>query len=197
MAKVEITVFTDDVDGSDASETVTFGLDGVQYEIDLSGDNAGKLREALAAYMDKGRKVLALNGRPAKPGRVYQGGTRTAAKVDREQNKAMRDWWAANWKAADLVMPGEGNAAGRGRIPREVVAAYHQHGGRAVPALRAVPDPADMATSTGEATAKAARKNALKAVPVQFAPAETPGKVARKTRKATAGAAVAGAAAEG
>ena len=39
----------DDVDGSVASETVTFGLDARQYELDLSETNAATLRAALAS----------------------------------------------------------------------------------------------------------------------------------------------------
>ncbi len=47
----------DDVDGSPAAETVSFGLDGVQYQIDLSEGNATALREALAPYIGHGRRA--------------------------------------------------------------------------------------------------------------------------------------------
>jgi hypothetical protein len=50
-------VLEDDIDGTDADETVTFALDGVNYEIDLSAANADKLREALSLYIGHGRKV--------------------------------------------------------------------------------------------------------------------------------------------
>jgi|SRR5882724_877360 len=53
--KVEVTLI-DDLDSSKADETVTFGLDGTQYIIDLSGKNAKQLRESLAKYIDAGRK---------------------------------------------------------------------------------------------------------------------------------------------
>jgi hypothetical protein len=99
----------DDLSGSQADETVSFGLDGKSYEIDLSSKNAEKLRGALADYVAAARKA---------------GGTRRAAAaspahrpaVDREQNQAIREW--ARRKGMKVNE--------RGRIPSEVVAAYHQ-----------------------------------------------------------------------
>ena len=49
MAQRTQVIFEDDIDGSEAEGTVTFALNGVQYEIDLSNKNAEKLRKALAA----------------------------------------------------------------------------------------------------------------------------------------------------
>jgi hypothetical protein len=57
MARRVDIILTDDIDGSDASETLAFGLDGSAYEIDLSGENAAKLREALQPYLSVARKV--------------------------------------------------------------------------------------------------------------------------------------------
>ena len=56
MAQRVQIVLEDDVDGGVASETVTFGLDGVTYEIDLNDDNAGKLRDSLAAWVGNARR---------------------------------------------------------------------------------------------------------------------------------------------
>lgn len=53
--KVEVTLI-DDLDGSKADQTVTFGLNGTQYVIDLSDKNAKQLRESLAKYIDAARK---------------------------------------------------------------------------------------------------------------------------------------------
>lgn len=53
--KVEVTLI-DDLDGGDADETVSFGLDGTRYEIDLSAANAKKLRNGLAKFIDAARK---------------------------------------------------------------------------------------------------------------------------------------------
>jgi hypothetical protein len=47
----------DDLDGSEADQTVTYSLDGQEYEIDLSEENAAKFRETLEPYIDKSRPV--------------------------------------------------------------------------------------------------------------------------------------------
>ena len=44
MAQRIQVILIDDITGGDASETVNFALDNVSYEIDLSADNAAKLR---------------------------------------------------------------------------------------------------------------------------------------------------------
>jgi hypothetical protein len=44
MAQKLQTFFIDDLDGSEAEGTVLFGLDGTQYEIDLSTGHAKELR---------------------------------------------------------------------------------------------------------------------------------------------------------
>src|SRR5438034_4984630 len=68
MAKRTIQMLVDDVDGTEADETVRFGIDGIQYEIDLSKTNAEKMRGVLARYVEAGAKV----------GRAGAPGTRTA-----------------------------------------------------------------------------------------------------------------------
>lgn len=108
MAQQVITKFVDDIDGTEAVGTVTFGLDGKQFEIDLSETNAGRLRDALAEFIGKARKVSA---------KSRTTGTVTAAKpkVDREQSQAIREWAKANGH----------QVSDRGRISRDVVAAFH------------------------------------------------------------------------
>src|SRR5260370_7271645 len=56
MAQKVQVLLVDDLDGSEAAETVAFGLDGASYEIDLSTANAGKLRKDLAHSVDHPRK---------------------------------------------------------------------------------------------------------------------------------------------
>ena len=56
MAQRVVVTLSDDIDGSEAAETIAFGLDGKSYEIDLNEANAKKLRKALAPYVDAGRK---------------------------------------------------------------------------------------------------------------------------------------------
>lgn len=56
MAQKVHIVLVDDIDESEATETVTFGLDGVNYEIDLNDEHAAQLREALAGFIGHARK---------------------------------------------------------------------------------------------------------------------------------------------
>lgn len=70
MAQQIHVTLVDDIDQSPAAENVTFGLDGINYEIDLSEDNAQALRDALARYIAAGRRAggRAVRGRgPAAP----------------------------------------------------------------------------------------------------------------------------------
>lgn len=115
MARREIVVYTDDLDGTEGAETVKFGLDGVQYEIDLAEKNATKLREALAPFISAARKVG--RGGVVVGGRAARG--RSAA-ADREQNRAIREWAKREGK----------NISGRGRIPQEIIDEYHARAGR-------------------------------------------------------------------
>lgn len=98
MATMTTVTLVDDLDGSEAEESVTFALDGASYEIDLSEKNARKLREALAGYVEHARRVDgsrrgAGRGR-SRAGRGGRGGPRTAP--DREQTAAIREWARAN-----------------------------------------------------------------------------------------------------
>ena len=65
VAQTVITRFTDDLDGSQASGSVAFGLDGREYMIDLSDENAARLRDALAPYVAAARRVGRGRGRTA------------------------------------------------------------------------------------------------------------------------------------
>ncbi len=113
MAQKVTVTLVDDLDGGTAEETVEFGIDGVTYEIDLSNDNAGKLRDALAGYVAHARRAGGRRRASAAPPKRSGGGR---ASVDREQNAAMREWARKNgYKVSD-----------RGRIPAEVVEAYHK-----------------------------------------------------------------------
>jgi hypothetical protein len=104
--KIQVTL-VDDLDGGQAEETVTFGLDCSTYEIDLSSKNAQKLRDGIAAYVGAARKV----GRTGKRARTGGG----AATADREQNQAIREW--AKKKGLKV--------SERGRIPADIVEQYH------------------------------------------------------------------------
>jgi hypothetical protein len=114
MAQKVTVTLVDDLDGGTAEETVEFGIDGVAYEIDLSGGNALKLRDSLADFVSKARKAGGRRSKTAGPPRRSTGGGR--ASVDREQNAAIREWARKNGY----------NVSDRGRIPAEVLDAYHK-----------------------------------------------------------------------
>ena len=63
MAREVIEKLIDDLDGSEATETVTFGLDGTTYEIDLNKKNAAALRKAVEPYVKAARKGRSAGGR--------------------------------------------------------------------------------------------------------------------------------------
>lgn len=101
MAQNHIVELVDDLDGRKAAETVGFALDGTNYEIDLSKSNAQALRKALAPFVDASRVVT---GKAAR---------RNATRGPKPS--AVREW--ANANGHEL--------AERGRIPADVLAAYH------------------------------------------------------------------------
>jgi hypothetical protein len=115
MAKETITKLVDDLDGGVAHETVKFGLDGHQYEIDLSTKNAKKLRSELATFVEHGNRV---STRAAIPSR---GGRRTgSAPGHPDQNRAIREW--AQAKGYQIAQ--------RGRIRQDIVDAFNEKAGR-------------------------------------------------------------------
>ena len=57
MAAHTVVELLDDLDGTEADETVSFAVDGTSYEIDLNGQNAERLREALGEYIPHARKA--------------------------------------------------------------------------------------------------------------------------------------------
>lgn len=92
MARKVTVTMIDDIDGSVAVETVPIGLDGVAYEIDLSSDNAGKLRTTLAEYVQAARKLTGIGSKP----RVRRASTGTdsgpGANYSVAQRKEIREW---------------------------------------------------------------------------------------------------------
>ena len=73
MAQKIQTVFIDDLDGSEAEGTVRFGLDGTEYEIDLSAEHAQALRDALARYVRRPGGLAVAPGGPPAAGAGQQG----------------------------------------------------------------------------------------------------------------------------
>ncbi|MEU8813761.1 Lsr2 family protein [Actinoplanes sp. NPDC048796] len=111
MAKQVITLLTDDLDGGEADRTVEFGLDGVNYTIDLSEKNAGKLRKALDPFLNAATRV----GRSSVASPARRGAQASTGRASRDQNQAIREW--ANKNGYEV--------SERGRIPSHIVEAYH------------------------------------------------------------------------
>jgi hypothetical protein len=105
LARKIITSLVDDIDGSEAAETLSFSLDGKQYEIDLSAENATKLREDFESWAKSARRV----GKASTT-------TRRASRGGRADLNAVREWARANGhKVSD-----------RGRVPATILEAYEQ-----------------------------------------------------------------------
>lgn len=65
MAIQIISKLIDDIDGSEATETVTFAIDGTAYTIDLNAEHAARLRAAIEPYRAKASRSHA--GKPGRP----------------------------------------------------------------------------------------------------------------------------------
>jgi hypothetical protein len=109
MATKVLTQLVDDIDGTEltdgSGETVNFGLDSNNYEIDLSSKNADKLRKALSTYVSAARKV----GK-APTGRKSSGSGRSS-----EDLSKVRAWAKENGH----------EVSERGRIRGEILDAYN------------------------------------------------------------------------
>lgn len=105
MAKKTVVTLVDDLDGSEATETVTFALDGVTYEIDLSAENAAGFRAAVQPYVDAARRTSRRTARRS------SGGPATS--------KEMRAWA----EQQGIAVPA------RGRIPAGVQEQYRAANG--------------------------------------------------------------------
>ncbi|GAA4895603.1 histone-like nucleoid-structuring protein Lsr2 [Actinomycetospora straminea] len=111
MAQKTVVSLIDDLDGTEANETVEYGLDGVTYEIDLNDDNATKLRDALAPYVAAARRTSGKRSTVKDAVKKAVGGT---PKRSREENQRIREW--AKKQGLEV--------SERGRIPNEVAEAY-------------------------------------------------------------------------
>ena len=105
MAQKVVVELIDDLDGGKAEETVTFGLDGRSYNVDLSGRNAKALRKALAPFVGSARKVGAKQSRGTARKTTVRSGPNT---------QEVREW--ARSQGMQI--------ADRGRIPADVTAQF-------------------------------------------------------------------------
>ena len=114
MAQKVQTLLIDDLDGGEAESTVRFGLDGAEYEIDLSAKNADALRKALAPYVNAARRVSGSAAR--RPGRSG----RRAANAGGPDSTTVRDW--AKSQGIEVK--------DRGRVPAELIVKFKAAAGQ-------------------------------------------------------------------
>jgi hypothetical protein len=103
MAQRTVVQLTDDFDGTEAVETISFAFEGTEYEIDLSEENAAHFRAAIGEYANVARAV---------GGRSRRG--RSARSARKRDIRAVRAWAQENGYAVSA----------RGRISRDVMEAY-------------------------------------------------------------------------
>lgn len=103
-------LLVDDIDGSDAYETIPFGLDGTHYEIDLNSEHAQELRTQLQPYVKVARKATGFASRTARVRRTTANDAR---------NRDIRHW--AKERGLEVN--------DRGRIPADIVAQYEAEKG--------------------------------------------------------------------
>ena len=113
MAQRVHIVLEDDIDGGEAAETVTFALDGVSYEIDLTDANAARLRDDMAKWVGHARKVRGGGGRRS------GAAPRNNSGANKEDLNRIREWGRSNgFKVSD-----------RGRVSAELREAYTKANG--------------------------------------------------------------------
>lgn len=123
MAQIREVRLIDDLDGSEANQTITFGLGGKWYEIDLNVEHAEGLRNSLAPFVEKARKSSTPGGSART--RSFGGFSTPRHRSTVEQrakadNDEIREWARGNgYSVAD-----------RGRIPETVLDAYRKRAGR-------------------------------------------------------------------
>ena len=137
MAQHVNIVMVDDIDGLEAAETVSFGLDGRRYDIDLSANHAAQLRDALTSFVAAARRGSGGAGGSGRPASVPPATQRSS---NREQIAAIREWAKANGQTV----------ADRGRISKAVMEAYENRGSTAPPEA---PEPAKKSRKRSRAAA--------------------------------------------
>jgi hypothetical protein len=110
MAQRVNVVLIDDLDGSEAEETIRFAFEGTEYEIDLNKKNAKGLRDAVSKYLSAARKTGRGRGRARR-------GAGAASRPSREYDpKEVRSW--AESQGIEVSQ--------RGRVPADLVARFQE-----------------------------------------------------------------------
>lgn len=173
MARQVLETLVDDLDGSTAVETIDLRLDGTAYEIDLNAEHATSLRQVLAPFMAAARRAGARPA-PASPRRPARAG-------GREETTQIREWARGNGFTVSH----------RGRIPGEVLEAYHNRTTvtatepAPAPGPASAPEPAPELTLAPEFVSEAAAEVVSGSATASGAEvAEVKAKRARRSQKA-------------
>jgi uncharacterized membrane protein len=107
-------VLVDDLDGTEGAETISYTINGQDYEIDLSENNAEKFHDTLEPYIQKSREVR----RQAETARRSRGDgrRRSGGGSGRDDIPQIRAWAEANGH----------EVSARGRIKKEIIDAYDE-----------------------------------------------------------------------
>lgn len=114
MAQKTKVILIDDVEGGEADETVTFSLDGVSYEIDLTSERAAQLRDAMAPWVGHARKAGGRSSGGARRSTRSSGGSGSSSSASGVDTAAVREWARENGHTVSE----------RGRISGAVLEAY-------------------------------------------------------------------------
>jgi Lsr2 len=106
-------VLTDDLDGSEATQTISFRIDGQEYEIDLSEENVQRFHQALEPYVSNSRQVQRQN---LASQRGRGNGRRRSSASGRSDIPQIREW----------AMGRNMDVSRRGRIRKEIIDAYDE-----------------------------------------------------------------------
>jgi hypothetical protein len=109
MAQRTQVLFIDDLDGGEAAGTVRFGLDGTEYEIDLSAAHSEELRQALGRYIGHARRT---------------GGTARSATRSRRTSAAVDTAKVREWAKGKGI-----EVKDRGRVPADILEQYNAAAG--------------------------------------------------------------------
>jgi hypothetical protein len=112
MAQKTQIILTDELDGSEATQTVVFAFQGTSYEIDLNDEHAHALEESMAEWISNARKVPAGGRSTGAPTRSNAG--RSSSSPKRGDLDAVRAWARENGH----------QVSDRGRIAGKILDAY-------------------------------------------------------------------------
>ena len=114
MAQKLVKLFVDDLDGSEANETIRFGFDGVSYDIDLSAANAQEMRDTMRPFVEHARRVA--RSQSARTAASRTAGPRSvSASQHRSDLAAARHWLRAQGETV----------SDKGRIAAVQLEKYH------------------------------------------------------------------------